>query len=441
MFRLSAARGLGLGLRAARLGQTPSRSVSARGRRALASTSSAPATTRWLQRVRDIDVGVVALNVGMSLQLVGMGMSDMLELRVLSLIGGAGTIAYYFLHTPRLLVSIVWGSAFGVLNLYHIALILYERRPVIFTEQEAAVYDFFFSRADLAPRQILKILALGEHRQLPAGTVLTVEGELNPSVHLLCKGTLHVSVDGRAKGLLAAGDRGAVIGDVSFFEHVRHAREAANADADVAMAAQEGSDARTGAGTDAGAGGAAADVNSGGTSIGEAPLQHASATVVAHEDVVVATFDIRQLRALFHVRPDLQRCWRSLCSDAVVAKLLQRNANTDTNIATFHEVLETVLCTERVTQAQKQAVEACRQRLFITRPQQDSALAALGWSAEEYANGRLGSPLLQGGWAGTLARPFAALQQITVPWGRDGRAADDHAAAGARRKDLLDEPA
>jgi hypothetical protein len=80
----------------------------------------------------------VLINIANVLYTVSYSVRDILWLRILTVAGIAFTIPYYYLQPTPLLVPIGWDVAFAALNLYWIAKLLLERRPVKLTPGRTA---------------------------------------------------------------------------------------------------------------------------------------------------------------------------------------------------------------------------------------------------------------------------------------------------------------
>ena len=62
---------------------------------------------------------------------------DILWLRVLTVVAGVVLMPYYLAQSPPLLAAVAWNVLFTGINAVQIARLLYERRPVVLTEDQA----------------------------------------------------------------------------------------------------------------------------------------------------------------------------------------------------------------------------------------------------------------------------------------------------------------
>lgn len=136
---------------------------------------------------------------------------DILWLRALSVLAGALFIAYFGLRTTPEIEPIAWNAVFMALNVVQITALLRERRPVKLDEREQRVYDLAF-RA-LSPRELLRLVAIGDWVELDAGAVVIEQGCMPDRVLAITEGTFAVEVDGRKVAELGPGR---LVGEMSF---------------------------------------------------------------------------------------------------------------------------------------------------------------------------------------------------------------------------------
>jgi hypothetical protein len=80
--------------------------------------------------------------------LVAYSARDVLKLRVLSLIGEAVILPYYYWQTEKLWPPIYWGVAFMIVNAVRIVATLLERQPVVLSDKEEQLYRVAFGSID-----------------------------------------------------------------------------------------------------------------------------------------------------------------------------------------------------------------------------------------------------------------------------------------------------
>lgn len=133
---------------------------------------------------------------------------DILWLRVLTVIA-ALTLCGYFL-TFDLWPPIVWNGLFIAINGYHIRRLLLERRPVVLSEREQALYQLVFRT--LTPREFRRLLAVGRWKAAGAGERLVEEGQRLDEVLVIARGAATVDSGERR---IATLEDGALVGEMS----------------------------------------------------------------------------------------------------------------------------------------------------------------------------------------------------------------------------------
>jgi hypothetical protein len=136
--------------------------------------------------------------------------SDVMWLRALSILGGGVWICYFsFTFTEVNWSGIGWNILFTAINMYYIAQLILDRRPISFTENERSVK--YLIAPDLSPREWSKLLKRGE---VITGEELTLKEEgISDSVLLVMTGQLTLSSEQEGTIKLSAGE---LFGGVSF---------------------------------------------------------------------------------------------------------------------------------------------------------------------------------------------------------------------------------
>ena len=149
-----------------------------------------------------------------ALTAVSFYVKDILVLRALSICAGAVGIMYnYLVPAGPLWLVIFWLCVFMAINGLRIAHLYYERRRVVFSEEERELHETVFQ--NFAPVEFMKLLRLGEWREAGAGTVLAVEGEEVDSLTLIYNGEVVIEKDGAE---IARSRDGTLIGEMSFIQ-------------------------------------------------------------------------------------------------------------------------------------------------------------------------------------------------------------------------------
>jgi hypothetical protein len=129
---------------------------------------------------------------------------DMLPLRTLAVASQIIAIPYFLLQPTPLWTPAGWTMLFMVINFYHIARILLERRPVRLNPEEQRLYELAFQR--LGPREFLKLAKLGEWKNGKQGEHIFDRGKPIEQILIPISGTVEASQDGTVVAQLQPGD-------------------------------------------------------------------------------------------------------------------------------------------------------------------------------------------------------------------------------------------
>ena len=108
------------------------------------------------------------------LLLIAYSVRDILWLRWFAVAAAAINIPYYLGQPHILWPPVFWGIVFMVINLFQIARIYWERRPVVLSPDEQTLYDMGFR--ELRPREFVSLLLAGEWRTANAGDAIVRQG-------------------------------------------------------------------------------------------------------------------------------------------------------------------------------------------------------------------------------------------------------------------------
>ena len=104
----------------------------------------------------------VLVHLSNVLLLVAYSVRDILWLRWFAVAAALINIPYFLLQSSILWPPVGWAVVFTVINLYQIGRIYWERRPVVMSAQETALYDLGFQV--LNPRDFISFTMIGEWR-------------------------------------------------------------------------------------------------------------------------------------------------------------------------------------------------------------------------------------------------------------------------------------
>ena len=137
---------------------------------------------------------------------------DILWLRVVSILASLFSIFYnYVIPLEPMWIAVGWNIVFVMVNLYHIGVIIYEKRPVQMNPKDKELYETLFK--DLSPVEYLKISKVSEWKKFKCGEIIIRQDNLVKDLILIYNGTVDVVVDKKKVAQLKDGQ---FVGDMSF---------------------------------------------------------------------------------------------------------------------------------------------------------------------------------------------------------------------------------
>ena len=137
---------------------------------------------------------------------------DILWLRVVSILASLFSVFYnYVIPANPMWLAINWNIVFVVVNLYHIAVIIYEKRPIKMEPKDKELYETLFK--DLSPVEYLKISKVAEWRSFKSGETIIRQNHLVTDLILIYNGTVDVVVGTKKVAELKDGQ---FVGEMSF---------------------------------------------------------------------------------------------------------------------------------------------------------------------------------------------------------------------------------
>lgn len=137
------------------------------------------------------------------LLLVAYSVRDILWLRWFAVAAALTNIPYFLLQGTVLWPPVLWALVFTAINLFQIARLYLERRPVVLSHDEQKLYDLGFN--SLRPREFLALSLVGEWKNAEPGKRVVTEGEPVSSVCIAIAGTAEVRKQGESIGMLRPG--------------------------------------------------------------------------------------------------------------------------------------------------------------------------------------------------------------------------------------------
>ena len=137
---------------------------------------------------------------------------DILWLRVVSILASLFSVFYnFYIPAEPMWLAINWNFVFIGLNLYNIAVIIYEKRPIKMAPKDKELYETLFK--DLSPVEYLKISKVARWETYKSGEKIIKQGAPVLDLILIYNGTVDVAVDNKAVAQLKDGQ---FVGEMSF---------------------------------------------------------------------------------------------------------------------------------------------------------------------------------------------------------------------------------
>src|ERR1700733_305816 len=152
------------------------------------------------------------VNISNIVFLAAYSVRDVLKLRLLSIVGEAFILPYYYFQTEKLWPPILWGAAFMIVNAVRIVAMALERRPVVLSDKEEQLYRVAFSSID--KREFLRLVSLARWVDCSSGEVILKKGQQISEAIVLISGDLEAILSGKTRMALRPGQ---LIGDVSAY--------------------------------------------------------------------------------------------------------------------------------------------------------------------------------------------------------------------------------
>ena len=133
-------------------------------------------------------------------------MRDILWLRWFAVAAALTNMPYFLLQSEVLWPPIVWAGVFTVINLYQIARIYLERRPVVLSDDEQRLYDLGFR--SLRPRDFVSLIrSAARYMRWPLSS-LRVFLDKRPELRVTLQSLVNRDLAGKVERLAgSAGER------------------------------------------------------------------------------------------------------------------------------------------------------------------------------------------------------------------------------------------
>ena len=159
-----------------------------------------------------MNVAAIAGHLAFGLIAFSFIVKDILYLRLVSILASLFSVFYnWVIPVEPMWIPIGWNFVFVALNLYHIAVLMYEKRPVKMNDKNAELYETLFK--DMTPVEYLKVSKIAEWKTFKPGEIIIQEGMPVKDLHLIYNGTVDVVVKDKKVADLKDGQ---FVGEMSF---------------------------------------------------------------------------------------------------------------------------------------------------------------------------------------------------------------------------------
>ena len=159
-----------------------------------------------------MDIATIVGHLAFGLIAFSYLVKDIMYLRILSIVASLfGMFFNYTVPTEPLWLPIGWNAIFVMVNIYHISVLLYEKRPVQMDDKNTELYNTLFK--ELTPVEYLKISKAACWKNYQPNDVLIRQQHLVPDLILIYNGTIDVKVDDNKVAELRDGQ---FVGEMSF---------------------------------------------------------------------------------------------------------------------------------------------------------------------------------------------------------------------------------
>ena len=159
-----------------------------------------------------MNIATIAGHLAFGLIAFSFLVKDILYLRLVSVLASLFSVLYnYTIPIEPMWLAINWNIVFIVVNIYHIAVLIYEKRPVHMSPKYKELYETMFK--DMTPVEFLKITKIADWVHFKEGEVVTQQKHTVDTLNLIYNGTVNVAVDGIKVAELKDGQ---FVGEMSF---------------------------------------------------------------------------------------------------------------------------------------------------------------------------------------------------------------------------------
>tara|TARA_R100000008_G_scaffold22380_1_gene11867 strand:- start:4499 stop:5152 length:654 start_codon:yes stop_codon:yes gene_type:complete len=159
-----------------------------------------------------MNVATIAGHLAFGLIAFSFLVKDILYLRLLSILASIFSVLYnFYIPVEPMWIAIGWNVVFVALNLYHVAVLIYEKRPVKMAPKDKELYETMFKQ--MTPVEFLKITKIAEWQKFKSGECIIEQESMVLDLHLIYNGTVDVVVGNKKVAELKDGQ---FVGEMSF---------------------------------------------------------------------------------------------------------------------------------------------------------------------------------------------------------------------------------
>jgi hypothetical protein len=159
-----------------------------------------------------MNIATIAGHLAFGLIAFSFLVKDILYLRILSILASLFSVLYnFYIPIEPMWLPIGWNIVFVVVNLYHIAVIIYEKRPVKMSTKEQELYETMFR--GLSPVEFLKITKIAQWKKFKSPLPIIQQGKPVNDLILIYNGMVDILVNDNKVAELKDGQ---FVGEMSF---------------------------------------------------------------------------------------------------------------------------------------------------------------------------------------------------------------------------------
>ena len=159
-----------------------------------------------------MNIATIAGHLAFGLIAFSFLVKDILYLRLVSILASLFSVFYnWVIPVEPMWIPIGWNFVFVALNLYHIAVIMYEKRPVHMSTKEKELYETMFR--GLSPVEFLKITKIAQWKEFKSPLPIITQGKPVNDLILIYNGMVDILVNDNKVAELKDGQ---FVGEMSF---------------------------------------------------------------------------------------------------------------------------------------------------------------------------------------------------------------------------------